>query len=385
MRCAWHVRVGWAAFGIVTAGCERGEVPLNLDNVLQAEACHEGSATVSPWAATRTVVNVSDPDGGLPSGGMAASTSGVFVFDSDLGEVWHYGFDLTVVGKFGRFGGGPGEFSRPLFHVVSSNWLDVRGDTVLVFDGTRITHFRSDGSVFRTSTGIARALYGGTPFVGRIHAGPGAVLFDLEVQRVYGRQEGDPEGRSHEVWAVSGETAERLLALPLPSLPQTGSATYRGGSEAQPRWAQHGRCGVFSDGSSQQLVVREIGSERADTLRFELPALREVPSRAELDRERSPMAQHGRVDGRTPPPAALAQIADLAVDPTGWVWIYPDRSRGETEKVVVQVNLATGAVRTDTVAVFPRAFLPDGSIVGIGYDEDRIPRLVRAVRDTTPR
>jgi hypothetical protein len=58
-------------------------------------------------------------------------------------------------------------------------------------------------------------------------------------------------------------------------------------------------------------------------------------------------------------PTAVVRWSEMVADPDGHLWIRPwepPERRREGQVPVFRVDLSTGAVRSDTVPAFPRAF-----------------------------
>ncbi|HEX9727915.1 MAG TPA: hypothetical protein VGA37_05380 [Gemmatimonadales bacterium] len=292
--------------------------------------------------------------------GAALRGSTTLVWDRRLGEVWTYDPQGDRTGGFGRFGNGPGEFSRPGWMRVQpyglSSWLAVHGDSIAVLDGNHVSVFSGTGRFrFRLAT-LEAILEGGLRFSRRIRMHDGALWIDIEAREDYGHRELE-DSRPYRVWRLSNANAEPVLGLHLPPLPRDRrGAAFQSSREATPMWDLAGGCVVASDGSSSFLVV--AGSAGVDSI--PLPRSEAVaPGMAEED---ALLERLGVADRSTVDPALPRRILDLIADPDGWVWIRPV-GRGPGVRAFL-VNPRTREVLVDTLPAFPLAFGPPGVFAG---------------------
>jgi hypothetical protein len=325
-----------------------------------------------PWGPVHGFIGDPGTDG---SAGVAFGDSTLFVFERRLGEVRLFDVGGVPSGSFGREGQGPGEFmvrgfTRLLPRVVLepiSSWIDLRGDTVAVFDGNAIQRFTSRGMYVDEVDGLAKALSGSLRFSRRIRLVPEGVVIDVEA-RTGERAGGEDRPRPYGVWLVTDSSASRVVSLNLRPLPRPKVGrfrpSYEGPLEAQPIWDLLGGCVVVSDGSSPWLLVANLHGGRVDTIPIPLPMRRPASSRKTVD------------------PSTPMHLSDLIADPDGWIWILPvqadGRLRADTLEIL-RVGIGLGVAVFDTVPAFPTAFGPPGVAFGTRRDADGNTRLATFV------
>lgn len=313
--------------------------------------------------------------GGLA--GVAHADSVLVASDLSHPQVLILDPGLERARSFGRSGDGPGElprFSPQMLSVTSPDWTTVRGDTIIVYDGERLSKFALDGrflGYIAREGDLARL----APWESRLRAAPEGVFFPI------GGYLSDETRRENPVpWSLkrlAGERVYEVLDLYLPALPRRqGGSTVRTGLQAVPLWDVHGGCAIAADGQGRWLVRATTDGVNRDRIPVHLPDPRR--SEAELAEERM---LAGQASGRTklPEPTALRRIQALIVDPDGFVWILPVQPdwRTASELEVYLVSLATAETVVDTVPSFPKAFGPSGTYYGELRGPDREVVLAR--------
>lgn len=285
---------------------------------------------------------------------------------------------LEQARSFGRSGDGPGElarFSPQMLSVTSPDWTAVRGDTIIVYDGERLSKFALDG---RFLGYIAREgeLARLAPWESRLRATPEGMFFPIG-----GYLSAETQRENPVPWSLkrlAGERVHEVLDLSLPALPRRqGGSTVRTGLQAVPMWDVHGGCVVAADGQGRWLVRATTDGVNRDRIPVHLPDPRR--SEAELAEERRLAGQASGGRTKLPEPTALRRIQALIVDPDGFVWILPVQPDWRTapELEVYLVSLATAETVVDTVPAFPKVFGPSGTYYGEIRGPDREVVLAR--------
>jgi hypothetical protein len=350
-----------------------------------ASECVSDSSSrwVGPWSRTPTFIGDLGTNG---AAGIAVSESTLFVYQRDLGEVWQLDQAGGRLEVFGREGQGPGEFARGGATRVHSHgrvsWLDMAGDTVIVFDGDDVQLFTKAGTYLNRVRAVDDVLKGFLFFSKRIQSAPGGILIDIEQRRGASRDL-RPRVRPYTLWLLTDPHPRAVLTIELPPLPtDKRGAQHQSVREAQPMWAMAGACVVVSDGSSPWLLVSSIAGTGPDTVRFPLPD-RMV---SQTDEEAALLKKVGAERDRLIPPSLPLAVRDLSIDPSGWVWILPIQpERGVIAGVeVVRVPIGVGDAVFDTVPAFPIAFGSDGEFYGITLDGAGDRRLARFAHGDHP-
>lgn len=333
----------------------------------------------SRWALAETAFQhfVGD-EGTSGSSGAVVHDGRLVIYERELGEVWVAGDGGRIDYTFGRPGRGPGEFaardwmrSRPYGQV---SWLDVAGDTLIIFDGSSIKLFKTDGSYLTDLTFASDALRGGLRFSRRVRSVPGGVLLDVEERSGYPpRPAGSP--RPYTFWRITPALAVQVAALELPALPRDDrGASFQSTREALPLWDVVGGCIIYSDGSSARLIVIPLDGGAWDTIPIPLHELPAVP----LSEERELLGALGAAHGRDIEPALPLRIRQLAGDPDGWIWLMPVQHSAAVDGVeVLRVSLNGRDYEYGRVPGFPKAFGHPGVFFGAVRDSSDFLRLAR--------
>lgn len=320
----------------------------------------------SRWASTggsyrETGAYGHSPDRWLyEAGGIVYRDSMLYVYDVPESRIVVLTARLDPVRTFARKGSGPGELYSSIDMGRKGpgwRWLDVSGDTVAVFDGTRVQLFSRDGKYLDQR--LSRLV--GTPalseWTDRIaYEGATVVMssggYDMAAPlRTADRYRWD-------LIARAPRFTHRVLSLKLAPLPTRGRAgPFRGPEQALPLWDLSRGCVVASDGTGDWLVRTAIGREGVDTVDLDLPAVKRPRiNRDEMDRL---LGMTSKGEGTYLSPTALRGLSGLVIDPDGYAWLLLTQDStnvpgGGVE--VVRVAMSTGAMERDTVPVFPAAF-----------------------------
>jgi hypothetical protein len=304
--------------------------------------------------------------GGL--GGIAFADSVLYVPDPSQGAIFVLDPDLRLRRRFARTGSGPGELEEawaPLLRIASPDWAGIRGDTLLVYDGRRLSRFSLDGA-FIDHVRRAGDLERLPNNEWRIRYTAAGLLYPIGGYRSLESLTSDDV-----TWRLrrlhDGRTTA-VIDLPLPALPRPGGVRMNSRRQAEPHWDVHEDCAVATDGATPWLYRAALDGSARDRLPLEMPD--PVLSAAELEEERRMMGMAGG-GVAVPEPTALRRVARLIVDPDGFAWVLPVQPNiiRSTALEVHLVSLATGAVEIDTVPAFPKAF----GAPGVFYAQTRGP------------
>jgi hypothetical protein len=349
-------------FAAVLTACGGGDSSRQTSS--QRAAC-EARADGSRWASAAAYretgsVGRGEQDWLSEAGGVAVHDSLVFVYDPPEGRVRVLTEALVPVREFGARGGGPGEMRQHVSRGMSGpqwQWLALAGDTLLVFDGTAVHRFSTDGrflgraydqAVHRTdlNDGSAAIVSRG----GRLLSSWGG--YYLSVLR--------PPGDRYR-WSILGHSAsgrpDTLLSLRLEPLPQVpGGAGFAGPAQARPVWGASEHCIVATDGGGGWIVRASLSGQGLDTLTFQLPDVAPPPIDKEEVGRLAGMVGKGK--GGYLEPSREQRVSSLVVDPDGYAWILPvqDTAASPAGLMIVRVSLATGQATQDTVPAFPLVF-----------------------------
>jgi hypothetical protein len=293
-------------------------------------------------------------------GGVAYRDSLLYVYDAAEARVRVLTPLLQPAGSFGRKGRGPGELLSTFDWGRRGSgwrWLDVAGDTVAVFDGTRVQLFSRQGRFLEQrlsgligtpalSERMERIAYDGGAFV----ASSGG--YDLALlQRPADRYRWD-------LTAHGPRSHRRLLSLRLAPLPTRGRGVpFNGPEQARPLWDHARGCVVATDGTGAWLVRASTGGGSVDTLPLRLPAVE--PPRIDRDELARLMGMASKGQAGYLAPTAVRKLSGLVIDPDGFAWLLLTQDSANVPGggvEVVRVALSTGAAARDTVPAFPAAF-----------------------------
>jgi len=292
-------------------------------------------------------------------GGIAYRDSLLYVYDAAESRVLVLTARLQPARSFGRKGRGPGELISTVDMGMRGSawrWLDVAGDTVAVFDGTRLQLFSRQGRFLEQRLS---GLVGTSALSERIdriaYAGASVVTpsggYDLALLQ-------PPADRYRWDLTAHGPGADRrLLSLKLAPLPARGRVPFDGPEQARPLWDLSGGCVAATDGTGAWLVRAPLGAGRVDTLPLSLPAVK--PPQYDHDELARLMGMASKGEQGYLAPTAARKLSGLVIDPDGYAWLLPTQDStnvpgGGVE--VVRIALSTGAATRDTVPAFPAAF-----------------------------
>jgi len=380
--------VGLAVLALTLSACSEDE---DVARSLDPTVCVP-EATESRWAPSEASYSVTASFGSdleaspglVDVWGLAASPTGVLVYDAGATRVLEFDAELEPTAEYGRRGSGPGEFRYQ--RMGHGDWLAATDSSFFVLEYRGISEFRIGGdfkrfvsqSFVNVETVDAIAPFNSGLLFGsdRIDRGTGARSLQFWVVPLDGK--GGPE-----VWRT--ET--------LPTLPGSRGRYVRGdfAGQGEPLWAATDSCLFVSDGSSPWLLRVGPGvPPPADTvpLRALQPPEPTREDERELARRRTMAAGVGiNVGHEGLKPTAPARWSSMAVDPDGFLWIelwHPVASRDDPRRVLV-VNPATGESREIVVPRFPDVFLDDGSFVSRTFDPElRVQVLVKYSPDALP-
>ena len=373
------------------AGCGRADTAVPSAGPVAACPARTGG---SRWAASGSAEYRKVADYGAEPrewlneiGGIVSRGDSVFVYAAPLAEVRVLDAMLRPLGRFGREGQGPGEMQKMLDLGMRGRgwrWMDLSGDTLLVYDGQRIQLFAPSGA------------YRGHAYDREIEAGAfsdegprvalhrGALLAARGGYHIATRADMERGSRWDLVRFAAGR-AQPVLSLQLAPLPRSGGVPFNGPQQARPLWDVAGDCLVATDGTGGWLVRAAAAPSRVDTLPLTLPDL-PLPKVDVADLERT-LGGASRGRGGYQEPTAIRRISTLVIDPDGYVWLLPqqDSSHLGGEVEVVRVSTATGAAVRDTVPAFPAAFGPPGVFYARGTKrEDGIETVARYELHSAP-
>jgi hypothetical protein len=353
-----------AASALLLAACadEHREIPRTLG----ARAGCESRAGGSRWSSGGVGYRATASYGRQAEtwlnevAGVAAVDSLVFVYDAPQSRVVMLDGRLQPVRSFGRKGQGPGELAPVMDRGrrgLGWKWIDGSGDSLLVFDGTRLQFFSPDGRFL--VQGLRAAVDRGwvsdeTPrlryWQGRLLSTRGG--YDTPILR-------RPRDRyAWELVDVAGGHDRPIVSLRLAPLPAGhNKVPFLGPEQALPLWDAAGGCVVATDGTGAWLVRAALSGAGADTLALDLSPVRlPVVDREEIARLMGMAGKGGRAGYIEP--TALRRLAALTIDPDGYAWLLPlqDSSHVPGGVEVVRISLSTGVADRDTVPAFPAEF-----------------------------
>ena len=294
--------------------------------------------------------------------GVASNGRVVALFDAAAPSLVVLDRRFGVLWRNERRGRGPGELQPyPLASPPGSyqQWLDAEGDTLAVFDGARVTLFGVDGSIRR---GPTLATPGLTGYSSRMELLDGALVYPRSGYDFMSSY----EPASPRLRLVSSRDPERsLLEVELAPLPTRDGVPWLSADQAAPLWVVRGRCIYAVDGEEPRLLVSVVGSDRVDTIPFELPAVHRTAARQVFEREQAEALR--LPPGRIPEPTAMKRMDALRVDPDGWVWIRPYQDPRPGGMVVVRVRVPSGSTEVSTLPTFPVAFGATGELYALRF------------------
>lgn len=316
----------------------------------------------------------------VPSAGLVLSGTDIFALDLALGHLWRLNPRGEVVGRYGRLGRGPGEFDAPGGGMTMGrgNFLGIAGDTLIAFDARSVHRFTLDGRHLST-TPIAAKARGFLTQPRRMRVAHGAVITESErsIERDGGRAVVLPQRYFH-VWQLVGDSASSIEMITLPQLPRAGAGGFFGSpAEAKPSWDVQSGCLAIIDGSSNRLVLGDLGTGVRDTLQLPLPDrfIDVAKANASIPAEALP-------SGELPEPALLGRVVDLVLDPQGMLWLRPSQPDPlPADGIEVWLyDLRSRQFSIDTVPGLPFAFDATGKPFRITTDDEGVTRVLPVVR-----
>lgn len=353
-----------AASVLLLAACadEHRKIPRTLEARSGCESREGGSRWSSGGASYRATATYGTQSEAwlYEAAGVAVVDSLVFVYDAPQSRVVMLDDQLRPVRSFGRRGQGPGELASVMDRGrrgIGWKWIDGSGDSLLVFDGTRLQFFSPDGRFLVQGSRAALDRGWVSDETPRLHYWRGRLLstqggYDTPILR-------RPRDRyTWELIDIAGGNARPIVSLRLTPLPAgPNDVPFLGPEQALPLWDAAGGCVVATDGTGAWLVRATVTGGRTDTLALDLPSVR-LPT---VDREE--VARLMRMAGKGGPApyieaTALRRLEALAIDPDGYAWLLPlqDSSHVPGGVEVVRISLSTGAAERDTVPQFPAEF-----------------------------
>jgi hypothetical protein len=241
--------------------------------------------------------------------------------ESDEATLTHYGPDGSVIRRFGRKGGGPGEFAQPY-----PAWM---GDTLVVHDPSqaRITLFALDGTVLTTFPSVC------------CHMGPATGTDTRGRVRVTGQRVSDSAFAQQWIWFdLAGKRVDSLVP------PKAGEQKYwqldvnGGSSRYSVPFAAQNSYGFLADGSivygftdRYELLITRTGADTARIIRREGVVGEPVPE-AVVD---SIIAQRvkyapalAQIAKKSDVPAVQSLWTAISVDGAGNLWVHRDDREG---------------------------------------------------------
>lgn len=381
--CSISSRVQGGAFALLLA-------PL-LVNCAESGA----RASASPdWSSYRA--RIGDPlpalsqSGSVPHAaptlarGMTAAGDSLVSFDGD-------GLGLAVSARDGEAGrltiaGASGAIfmptGAPAYLLAAGpyvDWVHRVSDTIAVLDGARLLLVLDDGA--RTESLVPLSQIVPSHMLGsssRLRIVSDGVLLDVQLTS----RDASKRDRRFELWHLSKRHARRVFRATLAPLPRSGTsgAAFLGPDEARPMWDGSGDCFFVSDGHRPVVLMGTLADGIVDSL--EIPVL---PVQLSSQPERSARGAANIADsvlaGLQPPPSLRRRIAAMVLTPEAELWVAPLRAGSSPGRVhLLRVQLATRTVHTDTVVVFPRAFLRSGTVAGVQWERGTQPRFLVAHR-----
>lgn len=307
--------------------------------------------------------------------GIVSTDSLIVVYDAGAPHLAFFTHDLKLLRYWGREGRGPAEFARTQMPV--DGWLDIVGDTIMVFDGTNLHFFlldKGDPRPLHVDLSLSDAAI--TLETSRIAWRSGSLIYGVGDSPSLPPR--DPDLPAFEVLAQRGKKTETIAKVRLAKPPTHRGAPFYGPHESRPFWAIANQCVVLSDGYSPFVILAPLHDNRADTVRFELPRTFES---APLKNESEGLK--GKIGiNDWPAPSRPARVGGLAIDKNGSLWISAARRHASSVPIVV-VSLASGHSTTINAPAFPKAFLSNGGFLAIVRDDLDRPILRRYDPQTT--
>lgn len=337
-----------------------GDPPSDSSRLGEQVCASRPAEEVINWS--QALIDSSTVAASLTLSGITADDERAWGFDPYQGQIAVADLGGETSEVMGRLGRGPGEISARgrgwAWESPPAHWVDMGGDSIVVFDGLNASYFTTDGRFLTVSRGI-RTLRAGLSFVSRVRLFRTGILIDVE------RRDGPAsnEGRRAALWYVADDTAQLVHELALPPLPRDSrGALHAGPREARSRWDMHDGCVARSDGGSPWLLVGPV-STPLDTVRIPLDS--SVPD-GQTDAE-TLISDLG--NGRTalPQPALVSRVRDLVADRDGWVWLNLGRLEDDEGGgvLVMRVSLESHEILQDTVPEFPRVFVDTRSFLAL--------------------
>ncbi len=279
----------------------------------------------------------------------------------------------STIATFGATGGGPGEFApygqSHRLRRYPVHWVDARSDTIVTFDGRRLSFFSAEG-VYLGARVAPSGMVSGAVTVSNVRLWRGKVLIGT-----YDMGAMPKSRRALSVRAISTTTDQLVADLALPALPNAaGGRPFDGLSEAKPSWDLVGDCIVATDGHSDSLFVTDLLKGKA------VAVVMPLPMHFRTGEERTEARLLGTAD--LPLPLRPARVHTVVADPFGWIWMEPSAqpARLWPRIEVWRFHLQSQRFRVDTLSAFPLAWDSAGCGIGFGTDANDAPQLVRMCR-----
>ncbi|MCC6245631.1 MAG: hypothetical protein IT353_22560, partial [Gemmatimonadaceae bacterium] len=246
------------------------------------------------------------------------------------------------------------------------HWVDTKHDTIVVFDGRRISRFDVRAG-YVDAYPVPSDVVGGIVAVGNVRIWQGHVLIGTyDTGMLPGSR------RRLVVRAVASDTSRVVAEMLLSPLPKTQAGQpFDGLAEAKPTWDLLGNCIVATDGHSDSLIVTDVVSGRAATLIVPLPR------RFQSGAEKRETKLLGSSD--VPLPHLQSRVRSIIANPNGWIWMLPSEPMaGLAPRVEVwRVHVLSRRLQVDTVPTFPLTWDNQGCGLGIRADANDEPQLIR--------
>lgn len=307
----------------------------------------------------------------LETHGAFASESRLFLFDSGNSRLITFSIGGKVIAMAGRRGQGPGEFSRvggPRDIPRTRSYIAVRGDSVFVTDGQRLSVF-SANLEFKGVLRVPTSLISPHQNLGIFASRDGLFVVTDSLDLSSGRR------RLH-VTALSGQSG-RIVSYVLPSVATTKGHVFQGPDEARPLVGFFGDCLLISDGTSDSITIFNLHNHHSARIGFHISGLPTRPKPKTflfpsfISKAGSP-AEGGQINlSQSPQPRSVRRWRSLRVSPRGELWLEPVIGRKEDEPLkIVVVDLTSLRARIAQVSSFPIAIGWHNEVFSLVFDRD---------------